>query len=176
MCIRDSYLWESLNDPIVANLDDIDLPEVDDERVEGIIRIRNAWTGQYLSATSDLPQEEVDTYADEPTYWSQQWEVEPTSNPDIVRLRCRWTHPNYASNYLHGTGTVTANSSPIEASPSLNNNERQEWELEQVEGNTYRIRNVFKNRYLNADQDGTVTNYDYNESWYSQRWMIESVE
>ena len=165
------YLWEALNDSVVANLGDIVLPPAaSSSSVEGTIRIRNRWTGQYLNASGESSGSSVVTYADNPVYWSQQWVVEPTDNSDLVRLRCRW-----GSNYLHAIGTANSNYTPVKASQSANSI-RQQWELERVEGNIYRIRNVFKNRYLNADQSGVLTSYDFQPTWHSQMWIIESAQ
>ena len=164
------FAWETLNDPMVVNRGEIQLgnnaPPVQGTSMEGLIRLRNRWTGYYLTQDSGNLGAAAKSFRSE-TWWSQQWYLEAISGSGVQRYRLR----NRSGNrYLNGWGNrITSHDSQWNA-------DSQRWVLELVNGNYVRVRNFHSGQYATGGNLlEEVRLQGLNTSFQIQEWAIEYV-
>ena len=114
----------------------------------------------------DLIQNRLVPDAKEKGYW---WGYGKRPS-GVYRLRCLW-----GDRYLNVQGEDFA---PVNLAPYRENWQSIQWNLEQVYGNTYRLKAVWRNRYYlfgNEKPWNEVKGAPLNPEWSAQQWVLERM-
>jgi len=137
--------------------------------LSGEYRLRNVWRNKYLHQGYDYDNSPVYTHDLREDWDSQIWEVKKGEEEGVYRLQCKWAERYLSINAVENeTATTTYPLNTVWWS--------QMWYLEHQGNNTFRIKNRWSGRYLNANHWEAVEIYDGRQDWESQLWVLEPTD
>ena len=158
---------------------------ISEDASEGYIRLKNRWSGFYLTDVELVPWGQVRGKQFVAANRNQQWK-KTTAKNGTVRFQNR-----SSGNYLQVNGDNSG--AKVVVVPFQETWDALRWKLSKVGGATVqpepdpkpaagmvtvnRLKNFFSNRYLNIpSKDAYVmpAAIDLNEDWYSMQWINES--
>ena len=134
----------------------------------GLYRMKNLWGGTYLGGTNTANGANVEVTALNPEWNSLKWRAIKEGN--FYRFECQWGKLYLTSFPNGGANVILSTLKPASAT--------QQWAVEQVAGNTVRLRCRAGGLYLHATGGEPASNVvviNLNEDYNSQQWTLEYI-
>jgi len=143
-------------------------PPPQQDRYTGELRIRNLWSGTYLTENNNYAGADVALQQLVPDWYSQRWTVEQATDGSY-RLRSGW-----GGNYLNSSNTF--NDAPVNVFSYQENWTSQMWYIQDAGNGRFRFQNRWTGKYLHTPNQFDVRIYDLNQNWWSQLWVLEYID